>query len=129
MSYQIAISSFFKPVLLPMGATRESSFVELEESALHVRFGFLFDQRIALSEIQSAEPIDWPVLAGIGWRTNFRGTIGLIGTTKGVVRIRLKEPRRIFFLLMPLKLRDLCVSLEEPRRFADELGRRLAPPA
>ncbi len=52
---------------------------------LHVRFGWLFDHRFPLSEVEAASPSHWPLWGGIGWRTNFSGTVGLIGTYVRVV--------------------------------------------
>lgn len=126
MRFPIAISPWFRPLLLPLGASRSGSFVDIDEGELHARFGPLFDERIPLTAIAAVEPAHWPLLGGIGWRTNFVGSIGLVGTPEGVVRIRLKAPRRVRMLLLPLRLRDLFVSLEKPADFVEALRQRIS---
>ena len=116
MRFPILISPLWRPLLLPLGGTPKRSFAELEDGQLHVRFGWLFDQRFPLSDVEGASPSHWPVWAGIGWRTNFSGTAGLIGTYVNIVEIRFKEPQRVRMLL-PLPCRRLYLSLEEPRDF------------
>ena len=54
---------------------------------------------------------------GIGWRTNFGGTLGLIGSLDGVVRLHLREPQRRRFFGIPMRVRDVYVSLEDPAGF------------
>ena len=120
MRFPILMSPMWRPLLLPFGGTPERSYVELEDGELHVRFGWLFDQRFPLSAIEGASPSHWSVWAGIGWRTNFRGTVGLIGTYVNIVEVRFREPQRVRMLL-PFACRRLYVSLEEPREFINAL--------
>lgn len=116
MLFPILISPFWRPLLLPFGGSPERSYAELEDGTLHVRFGWLFDQRFPLEEVEAASPSHWPVWAGIGWRTNFAGTVGLIGTYVNIVEVRFREPQRVRMLL-PTRCSRLYVSLEEPREF------------
>lgn len=120
MRFPILISPLWRPFLLPFGGTPERSYVELEDGTLHVRFGWLFDQRFPLSDVEGASPSHWPVWAGIGWRTNFRGTVGLIGTYVNIVEVRFKQPIRAR-LLLPLRCERLYLSLEQPGDFAGAL--------
>src|SRR3972149_6619848 len=71
---------------------------------------------IPLSAIEGASPSHWSVWAGIGWRTNSRATVGLIGTYVNIVEVRFREPQRVRMVL-PFACRRLYVSLEEPREF------------
>jgi hypothetical protein len=77
--------------------------------------------------VDAASPSHWPVWAGIGWRTNFRGTVGLIGTYVNIVEVRFKESKRVRMLL-PSACRRLYLSLEEPGEFIAAL-RKAAEPA
>ncbi len=125
MRFPILMSPLWRPFLLPFGGTPERSYVELEDGALHVRFGWLFDHRFPLSQVEAASPSHWPVWAGIGWRTNFRGTVGLIGTYVRIVEVRFREPQRVR-LLLPTRCQRLYLSLEEPREFIAALGKATA---
>ena len=95
---------------------------------MHVRFGWLFDQRFPLSEVEAASPSHWPLWGGIGWHTNFSGTVGLIGTYVHVVEVRCKERQRVRIIL-PTPCERLYVSVEEPREFIAALGRAIATDA
>ena len=125
MRFPILLSPYWRPLLLPFGGTPKRSYVELEDGALHVRFGWLFNHRFPLSQVEAASPSHWPLLAGIGWRTNFRGTVGLIGTYVNVVEIRFKERQRLRMLL-PTSCERLYLSLAEPRDFIAALGQATA---
>ncbi len=126
MRFPILISPFWRPFLLPLGATAERSFAEIEDGQLHVRFGVLFDHRFPLDQVESAEAAHWPLWAGVGWRTNFRGTIGLIGTYVNTVEVRFKQPQRVR-LVAPFSCRRLCLSLADPSGFLAALRERPAP--
>ncbi len=95
---------------------------------LHVRFGWLFDHRFPLSEVEAASPSHWPLWGGIGWRTNFSGTVGLIGTYVHVVEVRFKERQRVR-IIRPTPCERLYLSVEEPREFIAALGRAIATDA
>ena len=116
--YSIRIDPWWRPLLLVGAATADNSYVDVGEEAVEVQFG-LFHRTIPRSEIEGAEPKRWPVWMGVGWRTDLRGTFGLIGSYQGVVEIRLRTPLRVWGVLNCPKL---AVSLEEPDRFLEELG-------
>ncbi len=125
MRFPILMSPLWRPFLLPLGGTPERSYVELEDGVLHARFGWLFDHRFPLSQVEAASPSHWPVWAGIGPRTNFRGTVGLIGTYVRIVEVRFREPQRVR-LFLPTRCQRLYLSLEEPRDFIAALGKATA---
>ena len=125
--FPILISPLWRPFLFPFGATPERAFAAIEDNHLHVRFGRLFDHRFPLKAVEGVAPSHWPVWAGVGWRTNLRGTIGLVGSYVNIVEIRFKEPQRVR-LLFPFTCKRLALSLEEPRDFIAALARyRRAP--
>ncbi len=122
--FPILMSPLWRPLLLPFGATADRAFVDVEDGEMHVRFGFLFDHRFPLDQVEGVAHSHWPLWAGIGWRTNFRGNIGLIGTYVNIVEVRFKEAERVRMLL-PLPCRRLYLSVEEPQAFIAALGRQL----
>jgi hypothetical protein len=104
------------------GGTPQRSYVELTGDSLTARFGWLFNYRFALADIEGAGRRSWPLLYGVGWRTNLIGVVGLIGARENVVEVRLKR-RRWVWMLLPLSCNRLAVSLEDPEAFLEALAR------
>lgn len=104
--------------LLAMGSSR--SFVELDDSTLHVQLGVGFRARVPRSAIVSAEPYRGRVW---GWGAHgWRGMWLVNGSSKGIVRLRFDPVQRARVVGFPVKLRELQVSLDEPERFLAELA-------
>ena len=118
--FAMRLDSWWQPLLLAGGATPENSYVELRENDVRLRFGFLFDQTLALSDIESVQEMTWPWWYGVGWRTNFLGQLALIGSHRGVVELKLRQPQRVWGLM---RYRRLVVSLEEPQRFVEAIAK------
>jgi hypothetical protein len=122
MRFPILRSPWWAPLLLLFGATPGRSYVELADDRLVARFGWLFHYSFPLADIEGAGRRSWPLLYGIGWRTNLFGVIGLIGSHRNVVEVRLKR-RRWVWMLLPLPCNRLAVSLEDPKVFLEALGK------
>jgi hypothetical protein len=116
--FQMRLDPWWRPLLLIGGATPGTSHLELDDETLSVRFGRLFNHTVPRNDIEDATQTSWPPWYGIGWRTDLRGRIGLIGSLGGVVEIKLGRPIRVWRVLT---CRRLAVSLEEPERFLDAL--------
>jgi hypothetical protein len=108
------------------GATPERSYVELTDASLTARFGWLFNHSFPLADIEGAGRRSWPLLYGVGWRSNLFGVIGLIGARENVVEVRL-ERRRWVWMLLPLSCNRLAVSLEDPEALLDALAKAGVP--
>ena len=120
--FPIAISPLWRPLLLPLGVSAKRSYAEISEGELHVCFG-PFDYYFPLDAVEDATLARWPLWAGVGARTNFRGVVGLIGTYVNVVEIRFKEPQQIRMLLR-VPCSRLFLSLGEPHSFINAVTRR-----
>ncbi len=120
--FAIRRDPIWRPLLALFGGTAGGSFVEVRDDAVRVRFGLGFDTTVPRAEIAEAAPTRYPLLGGIGWRTNLRGGVALVGSTRGVVRLRLAAPCRARLFGFPLRCRDLYVSLEEPEAFLAALN-------
>jgi hypothetical protein len=120
--FPILITRISQLFMVPFGVTRNRAYAQLQDGQLHIRFGPMFDERIALKNIEAAEAARWPRWAGVGARTNFRGAIGLVGSYNNVVRLTLKEPVDLHLFVVPVSCRRLYLSLEHPERFLAELG-------
>jgi hypothetical protein len=120
MRFSIRRSLWWRPLLVLFGGTAGRSYLELTGDALVARFGWLFHHRFPLGDIEGAAKRSWPLLYGIGWRTNLLGVIGLIGSRAGVVEIRFRR-RRWLWMLLPLPFDRLAVSLKDPEAFLEAL--------
>ncbi len=125
MRMQIERSPWIRPLFAPFGGSAERSFVELEDGKLHVRFGWLFDEIIPLKDVASIERARWPLLGGLGWRTNFFDTVALVGSYRNVVLLRL-HARLKTRMLLPLSVEKLYVSVENPDAIIEEVRREMA---
>jgi hypothetical protein len=118
--FAMRLDPLWMALLLPGGATRATSYAELTDDELHIRFGFLFDRAIPRDQIAGAKERSWPWWMGLGWRTNLRGLIGLVGSYGGVVEITLREPLRVWGVV---PCERIALSLEEPQAFIEAVGR------
>jgi hypothetical protein len=122
MRFPIRQSPWWGPLLLLFGATPGRSYVELDDDELVARFGWLFHHSFLLADIEGAGARSWPLLYGIGWRSNLFGVIGLIGSYRNVVEVCFKR-RRWMWMLLPLSCNRLAVSLEDPEALLEALGK------
>jgi hypothetical protein len=90
---------------------------------IHVRMGMWFDLEAPLDTVQSAEPDTDRVLGwGVhGWRDQWL----VNGSSQGLVRIIFAPTQRAWMGAVPLRVRVLRVSLDDP----DGLVAALARPA
>ncbi len=114
--FRIIRAGWARPLLLLFGATDGQSYVEVRSNSIYARFGW-HRIEIPLASIRSAVPSSWPWYAGIGWRSNLRSTLGLIGTYEGIVKLAIDPPQPTRLLLIPFRVRDLYLSLEDPSGF------------
>jgi hypothetical protein len=121
--FALAISPVWRPALLLFGVTPKRSFIEIGEEDLHVCFGRL-EYHFPLEAAEDVTLSRWPLWAGIGARTNFRGAVGLVGTYVNVVKITFKKPQQIR-LLVRTTCKELFLSVEEPHAFVTALKKHL----
>jgi len=119
MRFPIRVDPIWRPVLLAGGATRGRSYVEVREKDVAFRFGLWFQRSVPRSEIVGVTQRRWPVWLGVGWRSNLRGVIGLIGSYEGVVEVKLRNRTRAWGVF---PCDRIAVSLEDPEGFIAALG-------
>jgi len=110
--FELAISPVWRPALLVLGVTPKRSYIEIVEENVHVCFGRL-EYDFPLEAVEDVRLSRWPLWAGVGARTNFRGTVGLVGTYVNVVKITFKEPQQLR-LLVRTTCKQLFISVDEP---------------
>jgi hypothetical protein len=99
-----------------LGLPHGGSYVELDDDSVRVRLGWGFTTQIPRRAITSARRgRDVPgITAGAhGWR----GSWLVNGSSTGIVELEVDPPARAWTLVLPIKLRKLLVSLEDPDGF------------
>ena len=119
MRFPMSVSPTWRWLLALLGGTPERSYVEVGADGLEVRFGS-FSQRIPFREVISvvvyARTVPWYAYF-IGWRTNLRGGVALVGAAENLVKLELRTARRVSLMGIPTTMRELYVSLENPDAF------------
>jgi hypothetical protein len=120
MRFNIRIDPVWRPLMLIVAATQTNSYAAFEGETLRVRFGVVFNEALALSNVATAAGRSWPWWQGIGVRA-FGEQLGVIGSTENVVELTLREPMRISlgFVPWPFTIRRVSLSLEDPQGFLD----------
>ena len=101
-----------RPLLSIFGAGPAFSRVELDAEHLRVRMGPSFRADIPLGSIRSITPLRG-LPGGIGVH-GWRGRWLVNGSIRGIVTIEIDPPVRARMLGVPVKLKTLQVSVEEP---------------
>jgi hypothetical protein len=91
------------------------SFIDVDGPEVRVQMGWAFRARFPLSAVQAATRFAGkPLSRGVhGWA----GRWLVNGSGEGIVQIDLSPPQRAFMFPVPLRLRQLLVSVEEPAAF------------
>lgn len=122
-NYPIRLDDIWRALLPLIGVRKSTAFVELDNEALNIRFGWL-RERIGLEELSSVEPMKWPFLYGVGLRIAPKKTLGLIGSTQEVVAIKLRAPRQ-FRVPFKLNVETLAISVESHEQFIEAVQARM----
>jgi len=102
------VTGLMKVLGLGPGVSR----IEVGTDSVHVVMGWGFRARIPRSSIRGARRSDGPV-GGIGVH-GWRGRWLVNGSTDGLVEIEIDPPARAVAVGVPVKLRLLRVSAEDP---------------
>ena len=114
--FNIQVDKVWSVPLLIIGATAAQSWAEVGDQEIEVKFG-VGHERIRLADVASVEPHEWSMFYGIGHRMGYGG-IGYVGSTEGVVEIKLKRPLPFNLLLgIHKEFPSFFVSLEDPTAF------------
>jgi hypothetical protein len=123
MKFAISFNPLFKPLATILGTGPGQSGVEVEADRIDVRMGWAFRAGIPRASIRKVEQVDRiPALMGLGVH-GWRGTWAVNGAQRGAVKITIDPPADARVLLVPVKLRELYISLEQPEAFVVAAGR------
>ena len=117
--FPIRFDGISRPMVL-VGFTRGNSHVVLDADALEVRMGWGFTLRAPRSAVRTAAPDARPLFdRGVhGWF----GRWNVAASRRGLVRIVFAPPVAARVGPVPVRVRTLRVSLEEPEAFLLALG-------
>ncbi|MFM8999740.1 MAG: hypothetical protein ACKOKE_06760 [Actinomycetota bacterium] len=123
--FPIRFDGISRPMAL-IGFTRAGSRVVLEERDLDVRMGWGFALRVPRAAVRTAAPDHRPLLdRGVhGWF----GRWNVAASSRGLVRIEFASPVAARVGPVPVRVRTLRVSLEEPEAFLLALEAPAAAP-
>jgi hypothetical protein len=110
-----------RPLFTVLGIGPGLSHVELDSDTLRVRMGWAFRATIPVQQITSVRPRSGPV-GGIGAH-GWRGRWLVNGATTGLVAISIDPSVRAWGTGIPVRLRELTLSLEDPDALVAALGR------
>ncbi len=114
----VALVAFSLAVRMP------TSFVAISDERTRIRFGGFVDTVILNSDVIGARLVWHPWYAGLGVRSNFGGTVGLIGAWGAVAELDLNQPVRIWLIprLLRVRARKLRVSVKNPQKLVDRFA-------
>jgi hypothetical protein len=122
-TFAIARDTLWRVPLFLIGATEARSVATLDDEVIDLRFG-IAHLRVPLANVRDVQERSWSWMLGIGIRIAGDKTLGLVGSTKGVVQIALREPtvEGVLFMRHP---RNIAVSFEDAQGFISAVEQRL----
>jgi hypothetical protein len=123
-TYRIPISfeSWYEWLSSALGLTPSRSYVALGPDEVEVRMGWAFRSRFPRSAIATVAALDLrPLSRGVH---GFGGRWLVNGSGRGILSIKLTPDQRAFVMGVPIRLRELMVSVGEPSSVAAALDGR-----
>lgn len=120
LRFQISFDSWYGVLSSLPGLRPSQSYVALGREEVEVRMGWAFRSRFRRSAIASAALSDMqPLSRGVH---GFGGRWLVNGSGHGIVSIHLSPAQRAYVMGVPVRLRELLVSVSEPSTLAATLG-------
>lgn len=101
-----------------------TSFLAVAPERTRIRFCGFIDTVVDNDNIVGARLVDRSILAGIGVRTNFGGTVSLLTWWGPAAELQFRRPVRVWLIprLVPLKAQRLQLSLLHPAKAVERFG-------
>lgn len=119
--FPIRFSAFTAALMAPLGMGPHRSYVELTGDELRVRMGWAFQARIPRASIAAVGQRGY-----VWWAYGVHGNGGrwiVNGSGHNIVTITIEPRVRARVLGVPIRLREVWVSLKEPDEFRAAIGR------
>jgi hypothetical protein len=113
--------------LMWLGRNIGDAFVEVQDEALRIKLGALFDETISLNEISRVRETQWSILGGLGVRSNLKNWVAVVTKTGPVAEVFLWRPIRLPVIphVYHVRAQKVFVSPERLDEFILELRSRL----
>lgn len=116
----ISFDSWYSGLSSALGLTPSRSYVALGRDEVEVRLGGAFRSRFPRSAIATATVLNLrPLSRGVH---GFGGRWLVNGSGRGILSIQLTAAQRAYVMGVPIRLRELLVSVREPSSLAAALG-------
>jgi hypothetical protein len=123
MQFAISYNPIFKALATITGTGPGQSGVTVEADRIGVRMGWAFRASIPRASVRQVEQVDRiPPLYGFGVH-GWNGRWAVNGSQRGAVKLTIDPPADARVLFVPVRLRELFHSLEEPEAFVVTAGR------
>lgn len=123
MQFQFSFNKFMRVVMTPLLTGPRHCHVNLTSDRLDVKMGmgaWAFSTTLPRSSVVDAKRVTGPVL---GWGAHgWRGQWLINGSSQGLVRVSIDPTGRGRCLFVPVKVKRLTLSLEEPDQFIAALS-------
>ena len=119
--FPIRFATFTAVLMAPLGMGPRSSYVEITDDELHVRMGWAFQAHVPRASIGTVGRRGY-----VWWAYGVHGGGGrwiVNGSGHNIVTIRIEPPVRARVLGVPVRLRELWISLKAPDVFRAAIGR------
>ncbi|MGW6918194.1 hypothetical protein ACWGB8_30925 [Kitasatospora sp. NPDC054939] len=124
--FAIRYDNWFVPIAWTTGLTRRRSTVTLTAGTVEIRMGWAFRAAVPRRSVLSAGPDRRSVF---GWGVHGFGGYWLVnGSSHGIVALETAPDTRCRVMGLPLRLRELRISLDRPDDFLAALGAERARP-
>ncbi len=122
----ITFDPWYRLLSSVLGLPPSGAYVQVTGERVEVRMGWAFRSRFRRSEVASASPLDIrPISRGVH---GFGGSWLVNGAGRGILRIELSPPQRAYVTGVPIRLRELLVSVTEVSALAAALTSRSSVP-
>lgn len=109
-------------VLRGLGIPPSLAYVDLGDDTIEVRLGWAFSARIPRGLVKAAGSGKPPAIRFTAGAHGWRGKWLVNGAADGIVDVELAEPVRARVSVVPIRLKVLSVSLEDPDAFLESLA-------
>jgi hypothetical protein len=113
MRIPIHFSRWFRPLALVIGMAPRWCHVDVGTDAVDVQMSWAFRTRLLRSAIASVAEAPIAAWRGVGVH-GWGGTWAVNGSLQRTVEVRLSEPARARVMGVPVRLRRLLLSVEDP---------------
>lgn len=117
--YPITFDPWYRWLSTLLGLPPSTAYVEIDGDDVEVRMGVAFRAHFKRTDVASATPADMrPISRGVH---GFGGKWLVNGAGRDILRIELRPEQRAHMLRIPVRLRELLVSVSDPSALAQAL--------